>query len=302
MSLHPLSRKLLHTTSTVLLSKIHPIKPSLFQTSPQRTPQRSCTRHLSVTSHDTVTTNNDTVTTSNDTVTRQPDTVSVQYGPWRFFIDQEELFSDPAFFQTPVLMLHCAYTDFAVSFHAPDKLDELDCLWSCFPCDLKIYGMQQRLESKTVQLILVRARQAMQEYGVTKCRVVFKGYNTKTLLPALAFLQSDFPFEFISVTDLTRKIGEESLVYQRPVPRYPHHKLPMMRAMVDGPDVAPKSLIDKFTRLNVKWLDLDTKGEGLRIKSTEAKASKRGFILKKSQVMGKKPLVKNLLAPEETPS
>ena len=51
-----------------------------------------------------------------------------------------------------------------------------------------------------------------------------------------------------SITDLTRKIGEESLVYQRPVPRYPVHKMPVMRAMVDGPDVAPTSLIDKFRR------------------------------------------------------
>ena len=43
-------------------------------------------------------------------------------------------------------------------------------------------------------------------------------------------------------------------------------------------------------------------GEGMKIKSTEAKASKHGFILKKSQVDSKRPEVKNLLAPEEPPS
>merc|ERR1712124_154837 len=119
----------------------------------------------------------------------------------------------------------------------------MDCLWSCFPCDLKIYGYTQRLQPKTVQLILVRAKNAMKEYGVQKCRIVFKGHNRRVLFPALSFIQSEFPFEFISITDLTRKIGEESLVYQRPVPRYPHHKLPIQRAMVDGPQTVPKSLL-----------------------------------------------------------
>ena len=55
-------------------------------------------------------------------------------------------------------------------------------------------------------------------------------------------------FLFFSVTDLTRKIGEESMVYQRPLPRYPINKLPVMRAMVDGPEFAPQTLIDKFRR------------------------------------------------------
>ena len=35
--------------------------------------------------------------------------------------EQTVLFSDPEFFRTPVIMLHCQWTDFAVSFHAPDK-------------------------------------------------------------------------------------------------------------------------------------------------------------------------------------
>ena len=34
---------------------------------------------------------------------------------------EEELYSDPHYFQTPVLMLHASYSDFAVSYHAPDK-------------------------------------------------------------------------------------------------------------------------------------------------------------------------------------
>ena len=32
------------------------------------------------------------------------------------------------------------------------------------------------------------------------------------------------------------------------MPRYPHHKMPIQRAMVDGPEVAPKTLSDKFRR------------------------------------------------------
>lgn len=80
--------------------------------------------------------------------------------------DQESLFSDPKYFNLPVLMLHCQYTDFSASLHAHDKyvvenylwgkvwkcdlsyvfrLDEVDCLWSCFPSDLRIYGSFQRL-------------------------------------------------------------------------------------------------------------------------------------------------------------
>ena len=59
--------------------------------------------------------------------------------------------------------------------------------------------------------------------------------------------------------------------------------------------------IHVFYRLNVRWMDLDS-GDGIRIQSTEPKASKHGYILKKSQVEGKRPKVKNLLAPEEPPS
>ena len=35
--------------------------------------------------------------------------------------DQERLFKHPSFFDTPVLMLHCQWTDFAVSLHEPHK-------------------------------------------------------------------------------------------------------------------------------------------------------------------------------------
>lgn len=287
MNLQSLSRNL--KSAHVLLTKIQHLTPTLISNQ-----QRICTRHLSSSEESRRLIASDTHNGSENSLT-------LQKFDGYFSKDQEELFADAAYFQTPVLMLHCSWTDFAVSFHAPDKLDELDCLWSCFPCDLKIYGMKQRLEPKTVHLILVRAKKAMENYGVTKCRVVFKGYNGKTLMSALAYLET-LPFEYISLTDLTRKIGEESMVYQRPVPRYPHHKLPIMRAMLDGPDVSPKTLIDKFRRLNVKWVDVEQKGQGLSIKSTEAKASKRGFILKKSQAKGKEPPPKNLLAPLDPPS
>ena len=48
--------------------------------------------------------------------------ISVVKAPHQFIKDQAELFADPEFFQTPVLMLHCQYTDFAVSLHSADKL------------------------------------------------------------------------------------------------------------------------------------------------------------------------------------
>ncbi|XP_063682251.1 uncharacterized protein LOC134817075 [Bolinopsis microptera] len=292
MNLRLLSRSLLKG-APILLTKIQPNLPTLALI---HNPQTICTRHFSSVDSQVI--------SSSDEHFKSESTVQLQEIEIRkkwFMKNQASLFSDPQFFQTPVLMLHCSWTDFAVSFHAPDKLDELDCLWSCFPCDLKIYGFKQRTEAKTVQLLLVRARGAMKKYGVKKCRIAFKGYQSNTLIPALTYLES-FPFEFISVTDLTRKIGEVSPVYQRPLPRYPHHKVPLMRAMKDGPEFAPKNLIDKFRRLNVKWVDLEQKGQGLSIKSDAAKASKRGYILKKSQSKEKKPPVRNLMAPLDPPS
>ena len=55
-----------------------------------------------------------------------------------------------------------------------------------------------------MRLILVRAREAMKNYGVTKYRIVFKGYSAKTLKPALAFLE-DFPFECIRLAKIPDK-------------------------------------------------------------------------------------------------
>ena len=39
----------------------------------------------------------------------------------RWYNEQRQLFQDPNFFETPVLMLHCQWTDFAVSLHDPHK-------------------------------------------------------------------------------------------------------------------------------------------------------------------------------------
>lgn len=206
--------------------------------------------------------------------------------------DQEDLFSDPAYFQTPVLMLHCQYTEFAVSFHAPDKLNELDCLWSGFPADVKVYGEFQRSETKTVQLLLARAKHAMMNYGVKECRVVFKGYQKKPLFAALEYLSKIEEFDFVSITDQTRKLGEESVVYQRPLPRYPVWKMPSDNRMTDGPEWTPQGPLNKFKRLNVAWKDKFTKGVGLTIKSTEAKASKRGFINKAGKAKGGRETVR----------
>lgn len=49
------------------------------------------------------------------------------------------------------------------------------------------------------------------------------------------------------------------------------------------------------------WVDVEQKGQGLTVKSTEAKASKRGFILKGVK-RETKPEPKNLLAPLDPPS
>ena len=57
-----------------------------------------------------------------------------------------------------------------------------------------------------------------------------------------------------------------------------------------------------YLRLNVFWVDVEQKGKGLTIKSAEAKASQRGFILKKSQSKEKAPPIKNLLEPLDPPS
>jgi hypothetical protein len=82
-------------------------------------------------------------------------------------------------------------------------------------------------------------------------RLAFQSLLIIFVPPSPYYPDQYFSFSYFlsfSVTDLTRKIGEESMVYQRPLPRYPIYKLPVMRAMVDGPELAPQTLIDKFRR------------------------------------------------------
>ena len=113
MALLPLSRNLLKSTHA-FLTKIPPLAPTSVQKQ-----QRTCTRHLSSgESSQEILSSNNLNDKSIEIVNLQKITASQK----RFVADQEELFADPSYFQTPVLMLHCSWTDFAVSFHSPDKL------------------------------------------------------------------------------------------------------------------------------------------------------------------------------------
>ena len=110
MTLRPLSRNLLKN-APVFLTKIHPIAPTLIQKH-----QRICTRHFSSVKESQVVSSDD-YNGSGSYVKLQKTNAMEK----RFMNEQAELFADPTYFQTPVLMLHCSWTDFAVSFHAPDK-------------------------------------------------------------------------------------------------------------------------------------------------------------------------------------
>ena len=110
MNLRLLSGSLIKGAPT-LLTKIQPNLPTLIST------QTMCTRHFS-------SVENSQVISSSDGNFKSESTVQLQgidnRNKW-FMKNQATLFADPQFFQTPVLMLHCSWTDFAVSFHAPDK-------------------------------------------------------------------------------------------------------------------------------------------------------------------------------------
>ena len=113
MNLRPLSKNILKS-APVFLTKIHPTTHHLNLIKKQ---QRVCTRHFSSIKEPQA-------IVSSDDYSGQGDSVALTKlnGPNRISLeDQETLFADPTYFQTPVLMLHCSWTDFAVSFHAPDK-------------------------------------------------------------------------------------------------------------------------------------------------------------------------------------
>ena len=46
---------------------------------------------------------------------------------------------------------------------------------------------------------------------------------------------------------MSRRLGEENPVYQRPVTAYPS-KVKMSDKMEEGPDTVPKTKLDQFTR------------------------------------------------------
>ena len=69
-------------------------------------------------------------------------------------------------------------------------------------------------------------------------------YNVRTIFPykdAMCF----------SITDMSRRIGEESVVYQRPIPRYPLYKKPVHDMPLEKKD---KTRLDKFRRYVVFFL------------------------------------------------
>eukprot|EP00116_Pleurobrachia_bachei_P013931 sb/3474193/ len=74
------------------------------------------------------------------------------------------------------------------------------------------------------------------------------------------------PSTLYSATDLTRKHGEESPVYHRPLPRYPVNRRPTWAYMLDGPKWAPKTDVDKFRKLNVLFLDKPARERVLKLK------------------------------------
>lgn len=208
------------------------------------------------------------------------------------------------FYYLPVIMIHCQWSDTAVSVHNYDKLDELDAVYSIFANDVGAYGLRNRTRDEVTEELVVKALGFMARRKWFKARVVVKGWNGQ-LTPACDILDKADMFDFVSITEMSRRLGEENPVYQRPVTAYPS-KVKMSDKMEEGPDTVPKTKLDQFTRLNVNWKDVAAFGyttpnfiQKGRSKSGPEKevdrpAGKSGFKKKKGGKMPGAPDISNV--------
>jgi len=254
--------------------------------------QPSCTQHLPSKVVPCLLHQRTLSTTSEEPYSGNTSIAAIQRKQWgaEEEADTNKVLLSNEYWHLPIIMIHSQWSDTAVSVHSHDKLEELDAVWVMFANDLGAYGMSNRIRAEVVEELTNKALAYMATKRWYKARVVQKGWAGQAQ-HAYKVMDSNKNFEFVSITDMSRRLGEEKPFYQRAVKAYPG-KVRKTDMMEEGPDNVPTEVIDQFTRLNVFWRDLPAYGHNtpkfiLRNRNKYAKekdekpATKRGFKKKK---------------------